>query len=488
MKFKVYKNGKADTSFKLAGAYMFGTDDVAIRRVEITCKDGVINCAKPSNETAGLSLLWTIEGYGSVQLSTTCLPEREKPYILNLELARAKLMQIVTKQQEWSLFADTNELEKSINQAKQLFIDAIDNISEPSKSAQLADKSLYKSTILSEKLTQRHSDKLFITKSKNHLFSRGCLGCKIEPKMLQNSAYGKAVLELFGFVTIPVNWAKIEKQRDEYDFTELDACIKTFSNKKVGIGAGPLLKFNTAYLPDWLIEEKPNFQKVLEYAYEFINQVVTRYSRFVRLWKVLGGLNCYNCFGFNFEQTLEMSRASVMAVRNSTERAIKLIELANPWGEYYAAKSATVPPIVYVDMLIQSGIGFDAFGLDLRFGKSPGCVKLRDMMNISSILDCFSGIAKPVHITEFSLESQSQKGKDSEQFGWWQEDWNPQTQAKWIQQFYKIALAKPFVDTVTYSSVADSRKNGESGLLDKNMKPKQAYESIKNTNKLIFKR
>jgi hypothetical protein len=397
-------------------------------------------------------------------------------------------MQIVTKQQEWSLFADTNELEKLINQAKQLFIEAIDNVSDPAKSSQLADKSLYKSVLLSEKLTCKHADKLFAKKNKNHLFSRGCLGAKIDPKMLNKDAYAKGVLDQFGFITIPITWAEIEKERGEYDFSDLDACIKVFNGKKVGIGAGPLLKFTPACLPDWLIKEKPNFQKILEYAYEFINQVVTRYSRFIKLWKVVGGLNCYNCFKFNFEQTLEMSRASVMAVRNATDRSIKLIELTDPWGEYYASKPATIPPIVYVDMLIQSGINFDAFGLDLRFGKAPGCVNLRDMMNLSSVLDSFSGIAKPVHITEFSLEARGGDGKDSRKFGWWKEEWSPQVQAKWIEQFYKIALAKPYVDTVTYSSIADTQENCESGLLDKNLKPKKAYESIKGINKLIFGR
>lgn len=487
MKFEIHQDKKQDKPFRLKNAYMFGTDDVVLRKAKITCKDNVITCSKPSNETAGLSLLWKVDGYGEVEMATTCLPEKGNRYNLNLELARAKLMQIITKQQEWSLFDESNEIEKLLKQAKQLFIEAVNNTGEPVKSAQFADKAIYKAMLLAEKLADTNSDKAFDKKSKNHLFTRGCLGCKVTPSMLKQKPYAKCVLDLFGFVTVPVNWRQIEKKRGEFDFTQLDFCIKAFSNKKIGVGAGPLLRFTPSYIPEWLIKEKPNFQQILEYAYEFITEITKRYSRMVRFWKILGGINCYNCFGFNFEQIIEISRASAMAVKNNTERAIKVIEIANPWGEYYALKSASIPPTAYIDMLVQSGIDFDAFGLDLRFGGRGGCLTIRDMMSISAMLDSFSVIGKPVHITEFSAESLDSKENNSENFGWWHKKWDPEIQAKWIKQFYKIALSKPYIDTVTYSSIADTPQNADSGLLDKNLKPKQAYKSIKDIKKVIFK-
>ena len=100
-----------------------------------------------------------------------------------------------------------------------------------------------------------------------------------------------------------------------------------------------------------------------EAAYKFVFKCAERYANSVRTWFVVRGLNAFNHFGFNFEQVLEMTRAANMAVKAASEKALKIIEVANPWGEYYAALPDTIPPLVYVDMVVQSGINFDGFGL-----------------------------------------------------------------------------------------------------------------------------
>jgi len=57
-----------------------------------------------------------------------------------------------------------------------------------------------------------------------------------------------------------------------------------------------------------------------------------------------------------------------------------------------------MPPLVYADVVIQSGISFDAFGLVLELGKNQPGMHIRDMMQISSKLDCFATVNKPLHI------------------------------------------------------------------------------------------
>ena len=76
MKFQVFKNGSIVENFTLSGAYLFGGDGIGIRRADITFKDGFINCKKVNLETAGLALLWPIEGFGKV------LQETSKVYIV----------------------------------------------------------------------------------------------------------------------------------------------------------------------------------------------------------------------------------------------------------------------------------------------------------------------------------------------------------------------------------------------------------------------
>ena len=216
VKFQVFKDGKLINEFNLHGAYLFGSDGIAIRRAEIKFNNGFIFCKKPTFQTAGLSLLWPVDGFGSVLMPTTCLPERDRPYILNVEIARAKLMQIVDKREEWSLFNGTDEPTEIAKEAQDLFIQAIQNIFDAPLASKLADESLKRAIVVAENMAIKQAESLLEMRIKSHGFGRGCLGCLVDPKQINNQQYLKRVLDLSGFATIPINWAQIEKQQGTY--------------------------------------------------------------------------------------------------------------------------------------------------------------------------------------------------------------------------------------------------------------------------------
>ena len=491
MRFQIFKNGKIVDRFKLCGAYLFGTDGVSIRRAKITFKNGIIECEKPNLGTAGLALLWPIDGFGRVLLPTTCLPERAEPYILNVEIARARLMQIINKREDWSFFDSVEGLEDIYKEAQDLFIRAIQKITEAPLASKLADESLRKATFFSEKLAAKQAELLFDARGESHGFGRGCIGCRVEPMQIYNSKYVEKLLEFFGFVTIPINWAQIESRKGIYDFSMVDACIDVLGKKKLAISAGPLLCFLEENIPTWLLRSGGGFEKIRETAYQFVSKIVARYAGDIHTWSVIKGLNVFNDFGFNFEQVLEMTRAANMAVKAASDRAFKIIEISNPWGEYYATKTDTIPPLVYMDMVVQSGINFDAFGLSIKFGKNQSGMHVRDMMQISAILDYFGPIAKPLYITDVGVPSQNGDGlQRAEVSGVWHEEWNQARQREWIEQFCKIALSKPFVDTVTYSNLSDSEDStiANSGLLTKKLEAKKSFHILKKLHDAIFNR
>lgn len=491
MKFQVFKNGKVVDKFSLCGAYLFGGDGIGIRRAQISFKNGFIECKRPNLDTAGLALLWPIDGFGKVLLPTTCLPERERPYNLNVEITRAKLMQIVNKREDWLFFNNIDGLGDACKEGQDLFIRAIQNISDVSQSSKLADNALKKALVFSENLAIKQSESLFEARGTSHGFGRGCLGCRVDPKEIDKPLYIEKLLELFGSVTIPINWAQIESKQGSYDFSIIDACINVLGKEKVTLSAGPLLCFSKEYLPKWLLHSGVGFEKIRETAYRFVSEVVARYSGVVRAWYAISGLNVFNYFGFRFEQILEMTRAANMAVKQGSGRALKIIEISNPWGEYYTTIPNSIPPIVYMDMVVQSGINFDAFGLQVRFGKNQPGMHIRDMMQISAILDSFAPIAKPLYITDVEVPSKNGAGlQDGKVAGIWHEEWSQLQQGQWIEQFYKIALSKQFVNSVTYSHLADTEGSAiaDSGLLTADLAPKESYLMLKKLYDGIFGR
>lgn len=477
MKFQVFKDGKLVNAFDLCGAYLFGSDGIAVRNAPVAFKNGLIECDKPNLGTSGLALLWPVKGFGQVLLQTTCLPERETPYNLNLELARAKLMQIINKREDWSFFSEIESPEDNSKDAKNLFIKALQNISDAPLASKLADAALEKAVIFSEQLADKQAQLVFDARAKSRGFGRGCLGCRIDPMQMANRDYAMYILKLFGVVMVPISWAKIEQQKGVYDFSELDNCIETLAKMRLVIGAGPLVYFAKENIPAWLLDSKAGFGEIRDAAFHFAAKVVEHYSGKVRAWNVVSNLNMINHFNFSFEQVLEMTRAATMAVRASDERSVKIIEITNPWGEYYSEIPNTVPPLVYFDMIMQSGISFDVFGLAIRFGRNEPGLCLRDMIQISSILDNFGLAGKPMHITNIEIPGE----KNGSQ-------WDMTMQGKWIEHFYKIAFSKPFIENLTYTSLADTKDSiiANSGLLTDNLKPKESYHAIERVQKLIF--
>jgi hypothetical protein len=144
-----------------------------------------------------------------------------------------------------------------------------------------------------------------------------------------------------------------------------------------------------------------------------------------------------------------------------------------------------------MDMVVQSGTSFDAFGLQMRFGKDETGMHLRDMMQISSILDCFAPVAKPLHITGVEIPSEVGTGPfDAKTAGMWHRKWDQTRQSHWLDRFYKIALSKPFVEVVNYGNLADDASSAvaNSGLLTEALAPKEAFNTLKRLHLSVSKR
>jgi len=489
--FQVFNNSKVASDFTLHGFYLFGTDGIAIQKTHITFDNGIISCTKPNLETAGLALLWPVEGFGKVLLRTTCLPERERPHILNVEIARAKLMDIINKREDWSFFGSIEGLETPFKEARSLLIQAVQNIADPPLASRLADESLKKSIVVAEKLAMKQADTLLKTRTKGRGLGRRRFGCRIDPRQIDDPVYIENLLQLFGFVTVPIKWSQMEPQRGALSFSAIDKCITALAKKRLAICLGPLLFFSKDALPKWLTGSRVTFEQIRDAAYRFILKVVSRYAGSVHAWRVVCGLNTFNYFGFSFEQILEITRAAIMAVKAASNRSVKIVEITNPWGEYYTTAQHTIPPLVYMDMVVQSGINFDAFGLQLHFGKNQPGMHMRDMLEVSSVLDYFGAVAKPLYITDVEVPSEHGHGsRDGKVAGTWHEPWSQDLQALWIEQFFKIALSKPFVDTITYSNLADTNDSTiiDSGLFTNRLEPKASFQSLKKLHEKICSR
>lgn len=487
LRFHIYQGGEPAKEFPLDGAYLAGTNHVPMR-AEFDLGDGELVCHKRTPGPAALAVMWPVKGAGRVLLETTRLLERERPYNLHLELARGQLMRISQKREDWGLFDIDNieHLVKNCRKAQSLFIEAV-KASDVATGAKLADEALSIAVPLGEQMSLFHATVFLNRRRQAGQFGRRLFGCSVSHGAKED-LYRKRLLNGFDFVTVPVSWRQLEPKQGEFVWDQVDDWVEWLSENHVPIKASPLVSLHEHHVPDWLYIYEHDFDAIRDFIHDHITRVVRRYGSRIHVWDTVSGIHAHNTFNLNFEQLMEVTRMATAVTKQLAPRAVTLIDLVAPWGEYYARNQRTIPPLLYADMMVQNGINFDAFGLQLFVGVNLDGMFVRDMFQMSTMLDRFANFGKPVHITAVQVPSHSTSDENDawggaflpHDAGVWYDQWSEALQSRWLREFYNIALSKPFIDTINWRDLSDQDEHflPHGGLLRTDLSPKLAYEQL----------
>lgn len=492
VKFEIYRDGQRVRDFRPVHAVAIGPESVPIPG-DIAFSDGILSVDRADDQALGVALLWDCGEIGSFHLETTRLKHRAKPYVLNVELARFRLMKIVQKQEDWNLFdfPRAERFGQMFKEAQSLFADALAKLEEPAEAARLADQALARAIDLSEQLASFHAELLINRRRTAGQFVRHIFGCRVDPQV-QNEKYREMLASNFDYAIVPMRWKDLQPTEDGFDTTATDQWLEALSRKRVPVIAGPLLRLDEQAVPDWLALYEADYDALREMAYSFVQKIVTRYRKAVSIWNVAAGLSANNLFHLSFEQIIELTRMLVTQVKNVMPNAKTLVTIAHPFGEYHANRPHTVPPMLYAEMVAQAGIGFEAFGLELEMGVPETGRFARDLFQLSCLLDKFSTLGRPVFLTAVcapgrgTLDAGDRSGGqlDPEAAGRWHRPWDPALQAEWMEAVYRLALSKPYVESVAWSNLADVRHTMPGGgLLDDLLQPKPSFNKLQEMRK-----
>ena len=242
LRFAVYDDRGPAKDWPLDAAYLIGSDDVAVPG-ELTFKAGHIRCTTRANHTVGLCLPYDAGPLGRLMLQTCLLPDRDRPYLLSLEVARHQLKTFIAKSEEWQMFEIESDhpAPQEWEKARKLFAQAL-NEKDQIQADRLARRSLIHAVQSNERLALAHAELFLHWRFGSRPAPSTTLGVRIHTGK-DTPALRELLTRDFDILVFPLRWSELEVEEGRYDWAPLDRWVQWAQTQDKPCVLGPLLDF-----------------------------------------------------------------------------------------------------------------------------------------------------------------------------------------------------------------------------------------------------
>ena len=484
LRFAAYDDDGRLAAVPLVNAHLVGPGDVPTRGT-VKFHDGHVECRPRGTSAVALCLQWDVGRMGRIMLQTCLLPDRSRHYDLVVELARHRIKMFIAKSEEWQMF-DLDAGHPAVRrweESRNLFFEAL-TVEDPAAAGRVAHKALVRAVEATERLAMAHAEILLHWRFGNRPASSRTLGVRVHVER-ESAPLREIVKRDFDLLVLPINWNEIEFEEGKYNWGPMDSWVTWASREGIPIVLGPLLNFSKAALPKWMYVWEHDYATCRDLVYEQVEKVVHRYRNSVAIWNLASGLNVNDNFKFTTEQMLDLTRMANLIARQAREGGRTMVELTQPFGEHCAANSNSVPPLMFMDRIIQEGIRIDCIGVQLLFGQGTAGRASRDLMQISDLIDRYLVLEMPVVISAFGVPNRP----IDEAGGYFHRPWSSEEQSRWMSRVFAVAMSKPFVETLVWAELYDHRGSDlpSAGLVSDTGHAKPVLRRLVNTRKRLRK-
>lgn len=301
-----------------------------------------------------------------------------------------------------------------------------------------------------------------------------------------NARYEESFLALFNAATVPFYWKGLEPERGKPRYAAdspfvprrppPDRVIGFCKHHGLRMHGHTLVWDNPTWsVPDWMPEGDPEKRAALWEAR--VREVAARYGKHIRRWDVVNEV-------FETARHGVLPPSSVMPA-DYVLRAFRWAESAFPPDVRFDLNEATsawgpwlADYVKLIRQLLDAGARIGGIGLQFHHFTDAGLhAVLAGLMHqpheLLHALDTLAPFGLPLHISEITLTSPGNTSAGQAE------------QAEVARNLYRLWFSHPSVDGITWWNVPDGgAAAGEdcvaSGLLNRDLTPKPAYEALHN--------
>jgi len=492
LKFQLTSPDAASRLADLRKAYVTGLDRTP-SRLSVEFRQGVMSCHRESSESGRLFVPWPVDGHGTPVVGTATLAEKRDPYNLAVELARGKLNDVRNQLADWRQMGlrTPPELDGVLRRARSAFVKAATSSDDPAASYASAQTSLTATWDAGNLLTEAYTSQVLQTRLSASAKLPTQLAVALDGAPRTMPLAGE-LTQAFNAARVGCPWKALAPSEGQYRWDEFDAQIAWCKKQGLAVQAGPLLEFRPAALPDWIWLWEGDYETVLGLVVDVVRQAVQRYKGKVPVWHLVHRPASVDFLGLSEEEQIRITARAIQVARQTDPSAQFTVGVERPWAEWMGSSPFQLGPLHLADYLVRADLGLAGIVLEVAPGYSAPGSHLRDLFDFSKLLDLYALLNLPLHVW---MTIPSSAGPDPQadpnvrvEAAQWPGPLDESLQAAWAARWLSLAVAKPFVRSVTWAQASDATPHlfPHGGLFRADQTPKPLFPWLKSFRKELL--
>ncbi|MEM9513127.1 MAG: endo-1,4-beta-xylanase, partial [Cyanobacteria bacterium P01_E01_bin.48] len=428
--------------------------------------DNQLVIQRNEDESGTVHVPWRVAGWGEMLLSSSTLMERDKPYQLEVELARGVVHRLRNQLESWrqlGLMVPAT-IDQQVLTATRHFSRAAARQNQPREASQQAVRAIELAVAAGDQLASTYAEQVLEIRTRNGQLTT-LLGVKLN-NQLPPEPVQKSLVETLNLVSLPMSWRDVEMSEGKRNWQPTDHQLKWAQKQGLKMVGGPLIEFDERRVPDWTYLWEGDHDTISKFMLEHVRQTVKRYRGKVHLWHVAARMNRPQVLSLSDEERLQMVASAIHEVRQHDPRTPVVVSFDQPLSEYMSHQAVELAPLHYADALVRADLGLSGLGLELNIGPQTHATSPRTPLAFSQLIDQWGLFELPLFLT-ITVDSAGEDQPDAIE--------RPQ----WVEHYLPSLLAKNCVQVVVWNQLSDQGAEFPgTGLYDSTGNPKPMLNSL----------